>query len=90
MPFTTQNNQLSAGEQLSVEDAEGLLDWLLKQPRGKLDLSACEHVHAASLQVLMAAQPKITAWPKSAMLADWLTATLMEEPISHGKNNSGG
>ncbi|WPL15923.1 hypothetical protein Thiowin_00853 [Thiorhodovibrio winogradskyi] len=88
MAFTTQDNQLSAGEQLSVEDAELLLEWLLKHPRGRIDLSACDHVHAASLQVLMAARPKIAAWPESQPLADWLTATLTEEASNHGKNNS--
>lgn len=79
MPFTTQDNRLSAEQLLSVEDAEPLLEWLLNHPRGKLDLSACEHLHAASLQVLMAARAKIAAWPRSQMLADWLSATLTEE-----------
>lgn len=84
MPFTTDKNQLSAGDQLSVEDAESLLEWLLKHPRGQLDLSACEHLHTASLQVLMAARPKIAAWPERQPLADWLTATLTEEAHTHG------
>jgi hypothetical protein len=90
MPFTTQEKQLTAGEQLSVEDAEVLLEWLLKHPQGQVDLSACEHLHAANLQVLMAARPKIIAWPQTPRLADWLLATLHEEPQDHGKNNSGG
>lgn len=61
---------------VTVEDAEGLLAWLQSHPKGTLDLSRCEHLHAANLQVLMAAKPTITAWPADARLADWLRHAL--------------
>ncbi|SEI63935.1 hypothetical protein SAMN05421831_10645 [Allopseudospirillum japonicum] len=43
----------------SVEDAETLLDWLLQHPQAKLDISACQHLHAAVLQVILAAQTPV-------------------------------
>lgn len=61
---------------VSVEDAEGLFDWLTRTPKGKLELKACTHLHAANLQVLMALSPAIVAWPENRDLADWLKASL--------------
>jgi hypothetical protein len=57
---------------VSVEDAEGLLEWLRTHPRGAVDLSACDHLHTANLQVLMAARPRIAAWPVAGGSARWL------------------
>lgn len=63
-------------EIVSVEEAEGLLEWLQAHPGGAVDLAACTHLHAANLQVLMAARPKIAAWPADAALAAWLQTSL--------------
>lgn len=67
-----------ASEVVGVEEAETLLEWLGKHPRGRLDLAACTHLHAANLQVMMAARPKIAAWPREERLALWLRAALDE------------
>lgn len=61
---------------VSVEDAETLLEWLQAKPQGRLDLTACTHLHAANLQVLMAAKPHIAAWPENPNLALWLQSAL--------------
>jgi len=90
MPIEVSDNQLVVRELLSVEDAERLLDWLIQHPRGRLDLTDCTHLHAANLQVLMAAQPKITAWPSCDALADWLRAALIQEDKIHVQDDSGG
>lgn len=66
---------------LAVDDAEALLTQLAGHEQAGIDLSACEHVHSACLQVLMAAQCDITGWPQSATLADWLRAALAASPI---------
>lgn len=60
---------------ISVEDAESLLEWLQKTPGARLDLAACTHLHAANLQVLMAAQPRMAAWPLDSDLKAWLMAS---------------
>jgi hypothetical protein len=90
MPIDVSDNTLVARESLSVEEAEGLLDWLIQHPRGQLDLADCTHVHAANLQVLMAARPKIAAWPRRDALADWLRAALIQEDTIHVQDDSGG
>jgi len=61
---------------VGVEEAEGFLGWLQKHPKPKLDLSACTHLHAAQLQVLMAARIAIFAWPEDKSLANWLASAL--------------
>jgi hypothetical protein len=61
---------------VSVEEAEGLLEWLQQQPSAKVDLSACCHLHTANLQVLMAAKPVISSWPEDAKLRAWLEMVL--------------
>ncbi len=61
---------------VSVEEAEGLLEWKQKMPKGKIDLAACTHLHAANLQVLMAAGAAISAWPQNDDLKTWLRAAI--------------
>ena len=61
---------------IGVEDAEALMEWLLKNPKGKLNLADCTHIHASSLQVLMAVKPTISAQPKDENLQIWLNAAL--------------
>ncbi len=65
-------------EFISVEEAEALLEWLLKNPKGKVNFAECTHIHASSLQVLMALKPTIVAEPKDADLAVWLKVALAD------------
>ncbi len=58
------------------DDAEPLLEWLLKHPKGKIDLSQCSHLQPANLQVLMAAKCTILAEPSDKLLAQWLRSAL--------------
>ena len=60
----------------SVEEAEGLLEWLQNKPTATVDLSACTHLHPANLQVLMAHKTHVAAWPDDANLRAWLESTL--------------
>jgi hypothetical protein len=61
---------------VGVEEAEGFLAWLQKHSKPKLNLSACTHVHAAQLQVLMAAQIPVAEWPTDESLSKWLKSAL--------------
>lgn len=71
-------------EDVSVEEAEPLLEWRLACPDGVLDLGACRHLHAAVLQVLMAAPSRVAAAPSDPGLAAWLAAALAPAPpIEH-------
>ncbi len=59
---------------VSVEDAEALLQWLRARPEPAVHLGKCEHVHGATLQVLLAVKPKLVALPKDP----WLASVLAE------------
>jgi hypothetical protein len=63
-------------ENVSVEDAEGLLDWLIKNPKGKINLADCNHIHAANLQVLLVTKPMIANESKDENLQMWLNWAL--------------
>lgn len=69
MPFEFRKKQVLLQGVVGVEDAETLLEWLQKHPNASADLSGCEHVHPANLQVLLAAGTRIDAWPTDAALA---------------------
>lgn len=55
-----------------VQDAEPLLEWLQANPGGALDLTACEHLHAAVLQVILRTGVTIRSEPADRDLATWL------------------
>jgi len=76
MPITYRKKSVVFEGLVAVEEAEDLLQWLAKNPQGKVDLSGCTHLHAANLQVMMAARIAVAAWPKDAALKCWLTAAL--------------
>lgn len=70
---------LTCSGTLTVEDAEVLQAQLAQLEDGasrRADLAGCEHVHAACLQVLMAAGVRVTAWPAGSALAAWLGTAL--------------
>ncbi|MFT5534385.1 MAG: hypothetical protein ACI8WM_001202 [Burkholderiaceae bacterium] len=76
MPVHYKKNLAIFDEVVSVEEAENLLQWCQKNPTAKVDFSDCIHLHAANLQVLMAARVTVTAWPQDHPLATWLRAAL--------------
>jgi hypothetical protein len=63
-------------DEVTVEEAEGLLEWLQTRLGAKADLAACNHLHTANLQVLISAKTYISNWPKDAGLRAWLKPVL--------------
>lgn len=76
MSITYEKDRVFFCDMAEGEDAESLLEWLHKYPKGKVDLSACTHLHPATLQVLMASKCVICAKPKDKLLADWIGSAL--------------
>ncbi|MDD0812509.1 hypothetical protein PSQ20_19335 [Curvibacter sp. RS43] len=76
MGLEFQKKQVLLTGLVGVEEAENLLAWLQKKPGASADLSACEHLHPANLQVLMAARTPIKAWPADPLLASLLQSAL--------------
>ena len=61
---------------VTADDAETLLEWLTENPKSKVDLAACSHLHTANMQVLLAAKPVIKARPDDESLTAWLDTLL--------------
>jgi hypothetical protein len=72
MAVTYTGNVAHFADVVGVEEPETFLAWLQEHPEPELDLAACTHIHAAQLQVLMAARIPVTSWPDDAGLAAWL------------------
>jgi hypothetical protein len=52
-----------------VEDAEALQRHLLAAPTATVTWDTCEHLHAAVLQLLLVAKPRLLGVPSSPFLA---------------------
>jgi hypothetical protein len=76
MTIEFQTNLVRMSAVVGVEDAETLLEWLQDKPNAKVDFSACEHLHPANIQVLLAGRVAVQAWPDDARLAGWLKSIL--------------
>ena len=59
------------------EEAEMLLQRLLAAPEAVVDLQRCESLHAAVIQVLLAAEPTLRLPPADTAAGNWLRAVLL-------------
>jgi hypothetical protein len=59
------------------EEAEMLLQRLLAAPEAVVDLQRCESLHAAVIQVLLAAEPTLRLPPADTTVGDWLRVVLL-------------
>lgn len=79
MPIEYKKTQAVFRDIVSVDEAEGLLEWLQNKPSAKVSLEACTHLHPANLQVLMTAKSRIATWPEDTNLRVWLESALKSE-----------
>lgn len=70
MPAEFESDRAVLSGLCGAEAAEPLLGWLIDHPGGPVDLSRCRHLHAAVLQVLLAARPEIAGEPRDAFLRE--------------------
>ena len=59
------------------EEAETLLQRLLAAPAAVVDLQHCESLHAAVIQVLLAAEPALQLPAADTSMGSWLRAVLL-------------
>jgi hypothetical protein len=59
------------------EEAEMLLQRLLATPDAAVDLRRCESLHAAVIQVLLAAKPTLQLPPTDTAMGNWLRSVLL-------------
>ena len=55
-----------------VEDAAELQRQLLAAPQSTVEWAACESLHSAVIQVLLAARPRMRGAPSNAFLAKYI------------------
>lgn len=60
------------------EEALELLEWLRGRKTPRVNLKACDHLHTAVLQILLAVRPKLTAPPDDPFLAAWVAPLLVD------------
>jgi hypothetical protein len=80
MPMLMEGALARLSGAVAIEEAEALAEWLRVTPDAALDLSACETLHSAVLQVLLAAAPRCTAPPADPWLAALLSPLSAEVP----------
>jgi hypothetical protein len=76
MTITFKKGSVIFSDMAGGDDAESLLEWLQKHPKGKINLSACTHLHPAILQVLMAVKCSNYSKPKDRLFAAWIDSAL--------------
>lgn len=77
MSVEFRDKRLVLRDAVGFDDAQLLRECLQAEPGAAVDLSACTYLHAASLQVLLAARASVSAWPADADLARWLQSTFL-------------
>lgn len=78
MTVEARNGVIRLSGRCPAEDAEPLLT-LLASGMVRVDLTGCECLHGAVLQLLMAAQPAIVGEP-APFLRDWIIPAIAEPP----------
>jgi hypothetical protein len=54
---------------ITVDEVEQLAGWLRGNPRARVSLKRCNHLHTGALQALLLFRPRISAAPTDAFLA---------------------
>ena len=54
---------------ITVDEVEQLAGWLRANPKARISLKRCNHLHTGALQALLLFGPRITAAPTDAFLA---------------------
>lgn len=76
MPISFDERRATLAGVCGAETAEPLLSWLIDRPDAEADLAACRHLHAAVLQVLIAAGARVVGTPQDAFVREHLLPLL--------------
>lgn len=66
-------------EVVSIQEVDALMEWLLANPEGTINLKECQHMHLAALQALTYAKCQITEWPDDESLKRWIERLLTKK-----------
>lgn len=86
MTMELRNQVAVLSDAVSIDEAETLLGWMLAEPGLALDLTHCEHMHTAVLQLLLYVRPVIQHLPNSRLLRQWLGGALnLDQSVADNK-----
>ena len=71
MPISRRGKILKLAGMIGVEDAEIIYAQFEQQLFNKVDLSACQHLHSAVLQLIVVFQIPIHKYPAQTEFASW-------------------
>ena len=78
MTLSLEDDRIRLSGACTVDDAEPLLRLLQDHPDRRVDLGACEHLHGAVLQVLLAVAPPITGVSPDVFTRELIVPALAE------------
>lgn len=76
MAIVYSDKEAKLSDVVSIQEVDGLLEWLLEHPDATVNLAECQHLHLAALQTLASSRRTITAWPDNESLKGWITPLL--------------
>jgi hypothetical protein len=50
-------------EDVGIDEADDLLQWLQRNPGAKIDLSCCAYLHPTNVRALLSSRATVVAWP---------------------------
>ena len=68
MPVVYEGDTAQFLDVCTVDEALDLLEWLRGQPRPKIDLEPCSHLHTTLFQLILATRPEISGPPGAPFL----------------------
>lgn len=77
MPIEAGKKRMTLSGHCTVEEAEGLFEWLLAHQQYGVNVAAVTHPHAAILQALMASQTKVGGEPTDEFSAECVRQALL-------------
>ncbi len=63
-------------EEVGIDEAENLFQWLQTNPGAKIDLSGCAYMHPANVQALLTSRATVVAWPTPPTWRVWLESVI--------------
>lgn len=81
MPHNLMKRRAVLTGNVGIEETDEILQWFRDraQEKTEVDLSGCEHLHAAILQVLMTVRPRLCSMPADEGLSEWVNSCLNRE-----------
>lgn len=76
MPLELDERTATLTGSVTVDEVEPFVAWLRANPKGRVNLKGCTHLHTGVLQAMLLFGPKVSAPPADPFLAEWVLPVL--------------